>query len=136
MVGAIVGKHAGLVLDHRLQVDRPGPDDLQVGHGVRRLVHLQIDAVVLVPQQQLSPVFVIAVYHKDPRFAEIRQAEKQALLDFGKLTRLNDVLLRVIIKGEGEHLVLHAEFGRQKRLDKANIVMNAADLEDFFPAQP
>ena len=75
MFSAVEGKHGGLALDERLQMNRPAPDELDVRQGVGRLIQAQLDAGVLVPQQQFAAVAEIAVYYINPRFAEVRQAE-------------------------------------------------------------
>src|SRR5207253_8436919 len=67
MFGPVEGKRGRLAIDDRLQVHRPPPDVLDVGEGVGRLVQAQLDAGVLVPQQQLAAVAVIPVYYIDPR---------------------------------------------------------------------
>src|SRR5262245_31320189 len=75
VVGAVEGKRGRLAVDERLQVHRPAPDELDVGQGVGRLVQAQLDARVLVLEQQLPAVAVVAVYYIYPRFSEVRQAE-------------------------------------------------------------
>ena len=89
----------GLPSTSGLQVDRPAPDELEVGQGVGRLVEAQVDPVVLVPQQQFAAVAEVAVYYIDPRFSEVRQAEQQPLLDFLELARLDDVLPGLLLVG-------------------------------------
>ena len=97
MFGAVEGQHGRLAVDDRLQMHRPAPEELEVGQRVRRLVQAQVDSVVLVPQQQFAAVAVVAVHYIDPRFAEVRQAEQQPLLDFLELARLDDVLPRLLL---------------------------------------
>src|SRR5581483_10744234 len=72
---AVEGKHGGLAIDERLQMHRPAPDKLNVRQGVGRLIQAQLDAGVLVFEQQFAAVAEIAVYYINPRFSEVRQAE-------------------------------------------------------------
>src|SRR5437588_5873007 len=78
---------------------------------------------------------IIAVDHINPGFSKICQAEEEAQLDLFELAGLNDVLAHLLLPGVGKQLVLDAKLRRQKGVDKGNIVMDAADLKDFFPAQ-
>ena len=57
------------------------------------------------------------------------------MLDFFELARLDDVLAPLLLERVREQLPLAAEVRRQERLDKSNVVMDPADLEDFFPPQ-
>ena len=136
MFAAVEGERGRLALDDRLQVNRPTPDELQVGQRVFRLVLAQVHSVMFVPQQQLAAVLVVAVHDVDPRLAEVGQTEQQPLLDLVELPRLDDVLPRLVLEGEAEHLVLAAELRRQEGIDKGYIVVDAAHLEDFLPPQP
>src|SRR6516225_1183658 len=90
---------------------------------------------MVVPEQQFAAVAVVAVYYINPRFPEVRQAEEQALLDVFEVARLDEVLPGLLLPGEGEQLVLDAEFRRQEGVDEGDVVVDAADLEDLLLAQ-
>src|SRR5262249_27234751 len=124
-----------LIVHDRLQMDRPAPDGLYVCQRVGRLVQLQVEPVMLVPQEQFAAVAVVAVHHVNPRFAEVGQAEQEPLLNLSKLPRLDDVILALLVVVERKKLMLLTKLRRQEGVDKGNIVMDAANLEDFFAAQ-
>src|SRR5262245_6298738 len=124
MFRAVKGKRGWLAIDERLQVDGPAPHELEVRQGVRRLIEFEIDPVVFVPQQEFTPVAIIAVYYINPRFAEVCQAKQQPLLDLLEFPGLNDVLAGLFLEGVGEQLVLDAELGCQEGVDKGDIVMD------------
>src|SRR5262249_32517316 len=119
----------------RGQMHRASPDVLDVGQGVRRLVEPQLDARVLVLEQQLAAVAVVAVYYIDPRFSEVSQAEQEALLDFLEIARLDVVLAGLLGVGEREEPVADAERGGEEGVDEGDVVVDAADLKDLLPAQ-
>src|SRR6185312_7232907 len=95
--GSVEGEQHGLVVDHGFQVNGPPPYILYVGEGVLRLVHFQIYPIMVVPQQEFAAVAMVPVGNVYPRFAEVRQAEEQALLDFLEFPGLDDVILRLIL---------------------------------------
>src|SRR5262245_23359714 len=97
---------------------RPAPDELDVGERVRRLVEPQLDARVVVLQEQLAAVAVVAVYYIDPRFSEVSQAEQEALLDFLEIARLDVVLPGLLGVGEREEAVADAELGGEEGVDE------------------
>src|SRR4051794_34202022 len=116
-------------------MDGPAPDEVHVGERVAGLAQAQVHALVPVPQEQLAAVAVVAVYYKDPRFAEVRQAEQEPLLDLLEVARLDEVLAVLLLPGEGEQVVPDAELRRQERVDEGDVVVDPADLEDLLPAQ-
>src|SRR5689334_24901765 len=91
---------------------------------------------MLVLEQQFAAVAVVAVGDVNPRFAEVRQAEQQPLLDLLEVARLDVVLPGLLLPGEGEQLVPDAELWRQEGVDEGDVVVDAADLEDLLPPQP
>src|SRR6266568_1414324 len=99
-------------------MDRSAPDELDIRQRIGRLIQPQIDAGVLMAEQKLPPVMIIAVYYIDPWFSEVCQTKKQPQFNFFEITRFDDVLPHLLLKRVGKHLVLHAEFRRQKRVDK------------------
>src|SRR5262249_11484275 len=121
VVGAVEGQRGRLAVDDRLQVRRPPPDELDVGQGVGRLVEPEVDARVLLPQEQLAAVAVVAVYYINPRLAEVRQAEEEPLLDFLELAGLNDVLAGLLLEGVGEHLLPGAKLRGQEGVDEGDV---------------
>src|SRR5262249_19578101 len=112
--------------------NRPAPDELEVGQRVARLVLAEVHSIMFMTQQQLAAIAVVAVHDKNPRFAEVRQAEQQPFLDLVELPRLDDELAGLVLKRETEHLVIATELRRQEGIDESNIVVNVAHLEDFL----
>src|SRR5207244_3991594 len=55
--------------------------------------------------------------------------------DLVKLARLDHVVFLLFVVGKRKQLVLLAKLRRQERVDKGNIVMNLADLEDFLASE-
>ena len=77
MLRTVERQHRGLVVHDSLDVDRPAPDELDVGQHIGGPVLLQVYAIMLMAEQQFTPVPVVAVHHVYPRFPEVRQAEQQ-----------------------------------------------------------
>ena len=91
---------------------------------------------VLVPQQQLAAIAVVAVDHVNPRLAEIGQAEQQPLLDLLELARLDHVLPRLLLVGVREHLVLRRRTpGVRKVSMKVISLWTRRTSKIFLPAQ-
>src|SRR5262245_45720975 len=107
---------------------------MEVCHYILRLALAQVNTLMPVPQEQFATVAEIAVYHKDPWSAVIRQAEEQFFLDLMEIPRLNEILAVLFLPGKGKQVVPNAELRRQKRINKCNVVVNSADLEDLFAA--
>ena len=99
---AVVGKAHGDAVDHGLHVDGPAPDPLHVGQRIQRPVELEVDALVLVAQQQLAAVAEIGVLDDDDGLAKVGQAEEELALDGLELAALDDVFLgaRVVLVGK------------------------------------
>src|SRR4051794_32455215 len=106
---------------------------MQIRQHILRFTLAQVNPLMPVAEEQFAAVAVISVYHKDPRFSEIRQAEQQAFLNLVEVPRLNEVLPVLFLPSISEKIVPNAEFRGQKSVDKCNVVMNFADLEDFLP---
>ena len=124
-----------LAFDDRLQMHRPAPQGLQIGQRVHRAVHTQLYSIILVPEQQFAPVFVVSVNYVDERPAVVGQAEQKSLFHLLKFARLDHVVVLRLVVGEREQLVLLTELRRQEGVDKGNIVMNLAHLEDFLASE-
>src|SRR5262245_42193306 len=135
VVRAVEGEHGRLLLDDGVQVDRPTPNILDIRQRISSTVQFQVDSVMLMTEQQLAPIAMVAVHHVYPRLAKVCQTEQQPLLYLLKFPRVNHVLFCLIVEHEREQLMFLAELRSQERLDKGNIVMNAANLEDFLPSQ-
>src|SRR5262245_65263323 len=97
---------------------RASPDRLNVPQRLGRVIKLEVNARVLVLEQQLAAVAVIAVYYIDPRFSEVSQAEQEALLDFLEIARLDVVLPGLLGVGEREEAVADAELGGEEGVDE------------------
>src|SRR5438874_1796568 len=113
---------------------RPLPQLIQVRERVLRVIRLQFDAAVAVFQKQLTAVLIVAVLHINNRPADVGQVKEQPLLDLLELAALDLVIAGVLVEAKGKQLVLAAEIEREKLVDEGQVVVNAADLEDFLPA--
>ena len=116
-------------------MDRPFPQLIQVGERVLGVFQLQLDAAEAVLQVQLAPVLVVAVLHINDRPADVREIEQKPLFYLFKLAAFDFVVAAVGVVAEGKELVLAAEIERQELVDERQVVMDAADLEDFLPPQ-
>src|SRR6516165_12032711 len=116
-------------------VYRSAPQGLQIGQGVHRSVHTQLYSIILVPEQQFAAVFVVSVNYVDERPAVVGQAEQKALFDFVKLARFDHVIVLLFVVDKGEQLVFLTKLRSQEGVDKGNIVMYLANLEDFLAAE-
>ena len=72
---------------------------------VARVVHLEVDALVLVLEQQLAAVLEVAVLDVDERLAEVGQPEEQLVLHLLELAALDLPVARALVEAEGEELV-------------------------------
>ena len=135
MVGPVKGHQAWLIVDDGVQMDRPPPNCPHIAQGVGGLVQLQVNPLVIVLEQQFAAVAVVGVGHVNPRLPEVRQSEEQPLFDLLELAGLNDVIAPLFIVREGKDLMFLTKLWRQEGVDKRDIVMDLAHLEDFLPAQ-
>ena len=84
--------------------DRALPHADQRGQRLARVVGAQIDAVVLVLEQELAAVSVVRVDDVDERIAEVRELEEQLLLHLLELAALD--LEAIVPPGEAERVEL------------------------------
>ena len=132
---AVEGQSDGAAFQIRPNMDRPFPQVIQVGERVLGVLQLQLNAAEAVLQVELAPVLVVAVLHIDDRPADVREIEQQPLFYLFKLTAFDFVVAAVGVVTEGKQLVLAAEIEGQKLVDEGQVVVDAADFEDFLPSQ-
>src|SRR5207247_8751745 len=99
-------------------------------------VVLQLDAFVLVLQQELSLVAEIAVDDVDERLAEVGELEEKSLLHLLEVAVGNLVHAGLRIEVVEEQLVLAAEILGEIVVDEGHIRAVLAHLEDLLATQP
>ena len=97
------------------------------------MVELEVDALVLVAQEELAAVVEVAVDDVDERLAEVRQAEQQPLLHLLELARLDLPVARPLVETEAVELLVDAELGREELVDESDVVVQRPHLEDLLP---
>ncbi len=132
---AVEGKDGFLAFDQGFDMDWPRPEPVEVGQGVAGIVDLQIDTVVLVFEKKLAAVFVVAVANLDDRTADVGQTVEKAFFNFGEFAAFDVVGVGIFVVVEGEELVLAAKVEREELVDKHQVVVDAADFENFLAAE-
>src|SRR5207248_1641851 len=122
-------------VDAREDVDRPLPHARQRLERVARMVHLQIDALVLVLEHELAAVLEVAVLDVDERLPEVGQPEQQLVFDLLELAALDLPVARALVEPEGEELVAAAELLGEELVDEGDVVVELAHLEDLLLAE-
>ena len=105
---------------------------MQVSKRILRVVLFQFDSLESVLQIQLTPISVIGIHNINERPAVVGQTVEQLQFDFLKLSRSDLVVLAAVVKRERKHLVLLAEFRRQKGVDECDVVVDSADFKNFL----
>ena len=100
-----------------------------------RVVGAEVDALVIVLEEQLAAVVVVRVLDVDERVARVRELEEELLLDLLELARLDLVALVAVRPREAEQLVVAAEVGREELVDERDVVVERAHLEDLLLAE-
>ena len=83
---------------------------MQVPERVLGVVKLQIHSIVVLLKVKLSAVAVVAILDSNHGLAEVRQIEKQTLLDLFELAAFDLVIVRLIIIPETEEIMAPTEF--------------------------
>src|SRR5262245_52480332 len=68
---AVVAEQRALAFDLGVDLDRATPDSLDRAQHVARPVDLEIDALVVVPEQELTTVLVVLVLDVDERLTRV-----------------------------------------------------------------
>src|SRR5687767_10992971 len=89
---------------HRRHADRPFPHAHQRAQGLLGVVGAQIDALVLVPEQELAAIFEVAVLHVDEGVTGVGQLKEQLVFDLFEFARHDLVTLVAIRPREAEEL--------------------------------
>src|SRR5690606_4584861 len=100
------------------------------------VVDPQIDPPVVVPQEELPAVLVVAVLHEDEGVPRVRELLQELLLHLLELAGLDLEAIVPIRPLEGEQPVLHRELGGQELIDEGHVGVERADLEDLLLPQP
>jgi len=93
---------------------------------------LQFCPLILVEQVKLASIFVIPIGDVDEWTSVVRQAGEKLLFDLLKLSRRNFVGVVGLVKCKAEELVLVTELRSEERVDESDVVVDAANLEDFL----
>ena len=109
MLAAIEANRHLLGLDQGEEVHGPLPHAHEALHDLARIVGTEIDALVIVAEQELAAVVVVRVLDVDERVAGVRELEEELLLHLLELARLDLVALVSVRPGEAEELLVAAE---------------------------
>src|SRR5580704_7613831 len=118
---ALVAKDDRLALDGRRQAYRPLPNAKKAPHDFLGVVLPQIAALVVVLEEQLSPVLEVRVLDVNDGVSLVGELKEKLLLDGAKLARLDFVPLVAVRPRESKELVLADEIGRQKLVDERHV---------------
>src|SRR5215471_10008407 len=135
MFAPVESQDGGLSFRHRRHADRTLPQPGERTERLLRIIRTQVDALVLVAQEQLAPVLEVGVLHVDEGIARIGELEQELVFDLAKLARIDLVPLVAVRPAEAEELVLAAEFGREKLVDERDVAVEGAHLEDLAPPE-
>ena len=70
-----------MTLNDCFQVNRTGPDGVQIPQCIEGIIEFEADTVVVVAKVQLTPIFIVAVFHVDEGLAKIGQLEQELFFD-------------------------------------------------------
>src|ERR1700733_12239772 len=135
VVCTIKRQQCGPPIDAGLQVDRTGPETVQMTERVLGVVDPKVDPEVFVLHVELGAIAVIRVLHPDDRLTEVGQVEQKSLLDFLKLTAFDFVDLGLIVVPVAKELVSAAKVHGQERVYKCYVVMDAPHFINLLPSQ-
>src|SRR5262249_1717411 len=116
--GAVVGQEAGLPLGLRVEVHGAVPDLLEVDQGLARVVLAQVDAFVLVREDELAAVRVVPIRGDDDGAAEVGELEEERVLDLPELPALEGPGAALGLVAEGEELMAAAELLGEEGIDE------------------
>src|SRR5262245_6583572 len=135
MFVSVEGEDDLAILQDRFNMDRTFPKLVQVGERVLSVVRLQLNAAVAVLEEQLAAVLVVPILDIDDRPADVRQIKQQPLFHFVEFAAFDFIIARILVESEGKELVAAAEIEGQELVDERQVVVDAADLEDFLTSQ-
>src|SRR4051794_23248284 len=110
MVAPVEPEQLPLPLEPREQVHRPLPHPLQPRQRIARVVHLEINTLVVMPQHELAAVLEVPILDVDERLPKVRHPEQELLLHLLELAALDLPVPRSLVEPEREELVLPTEF--------------------------
>src|SRR5437899_687878 len=79
VIAPVEAEQLALAVDLAEKVDRSLPHPVQVGQRVARVVELEIDALVMMAQQQLGAILEVALFDVNEGLAEVGELEQQPL---------------------------------------------------------
>ncbi len=131
-VATIKGEEASLLINNGLQVDRTGPDRVDIAHRVTGIVSLQINTLVAMAEVELTAVVIVAILDIDEGLTKVGEAEEELLFDLAKLTGGNLVAIAVTVVAKGEELIAQHKLGGQELIDEGDVIVEPAYLEDLL----
>jgi len=96
---------------------------------------LEFDAGVLVFEIEFAAVFVVAIDDANDGLAAVGEAFEELLFDLGELAAFDFVDFALFVVAKLKELVFADEIEGEELVDEGEVVVDAADLEDFFAAQ-
>src|ERR1700694_4785219 len=133
---AVEAEDDAAALDLADEVHRTPPHRLEVPERVARIVDLEIDAIVLVDEEQLAAVLVVPLLHRDDGLAEVGQHVEELLLHLLEVALQDLPALVLLVVAEGEELLIQAEVEGEELVDEGDVVVVLADLEDLLAPPP
>ena len=124
-----------VIIDARLQVDRPLPDPVNIFERFDGRLDLDIQTIVFVSQVKLAAIGVITINDIDEGLTHIRQMVKHRLLDALRIAADDAKLAGVGIAPVLIKFMLLDELRRHEFVDEIHVVVDAAHFKDFFPTE-
>src|SRR5712664_1333114 len=135
VIAPVVPHQDALAVDAGDDAHGPPPHRLQIRQRVLGVIDAEVDAVVPVREQELSPVLEVAVDHLDDRLPEVGELLQQLALHLLELAVEDLPAVRLLVEAVDEQLLLHREVGGEELVDEGHVVVVLAHLEDLLPAQ-
>src|ERR1700712_3933104 len=131
---AVVAQERGLAVDDGVDLDWTLPYALERAEHLARVVDLEVEALVVVLEQQLATVFVVGVRDVDEGLARVGEREEDLLLHLLELAGLDLPAIALFVVAKGVELLRYHELFRQILVDERDVVVVAPDLEDLLHA--
>src|SRR5712664_1238213 len=135
VIAPVVPHQDALAVDAGDDAHGPPPHRLQIRQRVLGVIDAEVDAVVPVREQELSPVLEVAVDHLDDRLPEVGELLQQLALHLLELAVEDLPAVRLLVEAVDEQLLLHREVGGEELVDEGDVVVVLAHLEDLLAAQ-
>src|SRR5690606_34503047 len=132
---AVEAEQDRLAIGARRDAHRPPPDADERAQGFTGVVGPEVDAAMIVVEQELPAVLEVRVLDVDDGVSEIRELREQLLLHRAELARLDLVALAPARPVVREELVLDRELLGQELVDERDVGVERAHLEDLVPAE-